>query len=78
MRTDGVAEAFDLDETTRASLEKPHERSVFDDHGRYIHITTYAPRDDEESELHALQCVVGENWVITAHDRPIPVLEEFA
>ena len=26
----------------------------------------------------AVECVVGENWVITAHDRPIPVLEEFA
>jgi magnesium transporter len=76
---DEVAEAFDLDERTREYLEKPHERSVFDDHGRYIHITTYAPREDEEEgELHALQCIVGENWVITAHDRPIPVLEEFA
>jgi magnesium transporter len=28
--------------------------------------------------LIALECVVGENWVITAHDKPIPVLEEFA
>ena len=26
----------------------------------------------------ALECVVGENWVVTAHDRPIPVLDEFA
>ena len=34
--------------------------------------------NDEEGELHAVECVVGENWVITAHDRPIPVLEEFA
>ena len=73
-----VAEAFDLDDTTREYLATPHERPVFDDHGRYIHITTYAPREDEEGELHAVECVVGENWVITAHDQPIPVLEEFA
>ena len=73
-----IAEAFGLDHTTREYLSKPHERPVFDDHGRYIHITTYAPREDSEGELHAVECVVGENWVITAHDQPIPVLEEFA
>ena len=67
-----------LDDTTRGYLSTPHERPVFDDHGRYIHITTYAPREDDEGELHAVECVVGENWVITAHDQPIPVLEEFA
>ena len=32
----------------------------------------------QEGELHAVECVVGENWVITAHDEAIPVLEEFA
>ena len=73
-----VAEALDLDDQTRRYLASPNERAVFDDHGRYIHITTYAPRADEEGELHALECVVGENWVVTAHDRPIPVLEDFA
>ena len=73
-----AAEAFGLDDQTRDYLATPHERPIFDDHGRYIHITTYAPREDEEGELHALECVVGDNWVITAHDRPIPVLEEFA
>jgi magnesium transporter len=73
-----VAEAFDLDDETRDYLSTPNAHPVFNDHGRYIHITTYAPRDDEEGELHAVECVVGENWVITAHDRPIPVLEGFA
>jgi Mg2+ and Co2+ transporter CorA len=75
---DEVAAAFDLDDQTRESLMNPHERAVFHDYGRYIHITTYAPRDDEEGELHAVQCVVGEHWVVTAHDRPIVVLDEFA
>ena len=73
-----VAEAFDLHDTTAGYLETPHERPVFFDHGHYIHITTYAPREDEEGEFHAVECIVGENWVITAHDEPIPVLEEFA
>jgi len=78
VRASEVCEAFDLDEKTAGYLEKPHERPVFFDHGHYIHITTYAPREDERDDLHAVECVVGESWVVTAHDRPIPVLEEFA
>jgi magnesium transporter len=75
---DQVAEALDLDDQTRACLAGPSERACFEDHGRYIHLTTYAPHEDDEGELHALECVVGENWVVTAHDRPIPVLDDFA
>ena len=73
-----VAEAFGLDRNTRDCLASSRERATFCDHGRYIHVTTYAPHEGEEGELIALECVVGENWVATAHDEPIPVLEEFA
>jgi magnesium transporter len=73
-----VAEQLGLDDKTRDCLASPGDQAVFHDYGRYIHVTTYAPREDEGGELHAVECVVGENWVVTAHDRPIPVLEEFA
>jgi magnesium transporter len=73
-----VAEELDLDETTRGSLASPNEKACFNDYGRYLHITTYAPHEDDGGALHALECVVGQNWVVTAHDRPIPVLDEFA
>ena len=75
---EAAAEAFDLAESTRTALRGPQDTATFEDHGRYIHVTTYAPREDEEGELHALDCVVGEHWVVTAHDRPIPVLDDFA
>jgi magnesium transporter len=75
---DDVAEAFDLAPTTRDCLADSGRTPRFDDHGRYLHITTYAPREDDEGELHAIECVVGENWVVTAHDVPIPVLDDFA
>jgi len=75
---DAVAEAFELDAQTRACLADSSQRAVFHDRGRYIHVTTYAPNEDDHGELIALECVVGENWVVTAHDEPIPVLEEFA
>ena len=73
-----VAEAFGLDSNTRECLASSKERAIFCDHGRYIHVTTYAPHEDDEGELIGLECVVGENWVVTAHDEPIPVLAEFA
>jgi len=73
-----VAAAFELDGGTRECLTESHDRAAFKDHGRYIHVTTYAPDEEHEGELIALECVVGENWVITAHDEPIPVLEEFS
>jgi magnesium transporter len=73
-----VAEAFGLDADTTDCLVSSKDRAVFHDRGRYIHLTTYAPHEDEPGELISLECVVGQNWVITAHDEPIPVLEEFA
>ena len=76
-KADEVARAFDLDKTTRDHLASSPGRAVFDDYGRYIHVTTYSPCDDEDGDLVALECVVGENWVITAHDRPVSVLAEF-
>lgn len=75
-----VAHAFDLDDGTRERLASSSGRAMFHDYGRYIHVTTFSPSDEEDQDdddLIALECVVGKNWVITAHDRPIPVLEEF-
>ena len=74
-----VAEAFDLDDATRERLASSSGRARFHDYGRYIHVTTFSPSeedDEDEDDLITLECVVGKNWVITAHDRPIPVLEE--
>jgi magnesium transporter len=73
-----VAEMLDLDDVTRGRLEKSHDRAEFRDRGRYLHITTYAPSLDEDLSLHAVECVVGESWVVTAHDAPVPVLDDFA
>jgi magnesium transporter len=73
-----VAEEFELDDGTRASLANPQGPPAFDDRGRYIHLTIYAPCEDHAGELDPVECVVGQNWVVTAHHRPIPVLEEFA
>ena len=75
---DRIAAEFVLDGDTRDCLAGSKGRAIFNDRGRYIHVTTYAPNEDEEGRLIALECVVGERWVVTAHDVPIPVLEEFS
>ena len=77
---DRVAKAFALESATRDRLASSEGKAVFHDFGRYIHVTTYSPceGEDEDDELIALECVVGENWVVTAHDRPIAVLEAFS
>ena len=72
-----VADEFGLDHDTRDGLaSSSSEAAVFSDHGAYIHVTAFAP-DAEDGKLVPLECVVGENWVLTAHDRPVPVLDEF-
>jgi magnesium transporter len=73
-----VARGFGLDQDTADRLAGSTGQAVFHDRGDYIHVTTYAPDEEDEGELIALECVVGEKWVITAHDVPIPVLEEFS
>ena len=77
-RIEDVAEAFDLDDATKERLASSQGKAVFNDAGRYLHVTTYSPCEEDRGELIALECVVGENWVVTAHDRPLEVLEEFA
>ena len=77
-----IAQTFALDDATCDCLAKSPGRAVFADYGRYIHVTTYSPTEEDAEEddddLIALECVVGDKWVITAHDRPIPVLQEFS
>jgi magnesium transporter len=79
-RHDDVAEVagvLGIDDDTQRQLAERQDSAGFRDRGRYLHITMYAPRADDEERLHAVECVVGENWVVTAHDRPVPVLDAF-
>lgn len=73
-----VAKALELDDDTREALIGDGGSAAFRDLGRYIHVTTYAPRSDNDDQLHAVECVVGQNWVVTVHDRPVDVLDDFA
>ncbi len=73
-----VSSEFALDDETREALVRSSDRALFHDHGHYLHVTAYAPRQEDDCALVALECIIGKNWVITAHETPISVLEAFA
>jgi magnesium transporter len=73
-----VVEALGLgDELARRLRDSPERASVTDD-GKHLYVTVVAVAGDEdEPVLVPVECVLGENWVVTAHQDEIAVLEEF-
>ena len=74
-----VQDALELsDEQTHRLLEQPSCASLVDA-GEHMHVTLYAASGEEgEPVLRPMECVLGRNWVVTAHQEKIKVLEEFA
>lgn len=61
-------------ETVRAILEPSPEPALFA-HDGYVHIVVVAP--GVEGKAHVLDCVVGQNWVLTVHREPVEFLGSF-
>lgn len=72
-----VAERFGLDDETVASLRGLEGSSTFRAGERFVHVVAHAPGGGDH-DLVCVVCVVGETWVVTAHDAPVPVFAEFA
>ncbi len=73
-----VQEALGLgDEHSGRLLEQPPRASLVDE-GEHLHVTLYvASGEGGEPVLRPVECVLGPNWVVTAHEAEIEVLEEF-
>ena len=73
-----VQDALGLaDEQATRLLEQPSQASLVDA-GEHMHVTLYVASGEEgEPVLRPLECVLGPNWVVTAHEAEIGVLEEF-
>jgi magnesium transporter len=73
-----VQEALGLaDDQAQRLLDQPGQASLVDA-GEHIHVTLYVASSEEgEPVLRPLECVLGSNWVVTAHEAEIEVLEEF-
>lgn len=73
-----VQKTFELsDEQARRLLEQPSRASLVDS-GEHMHLTLYvASGEGGDPVLRPVECVLGPNWVVTAHEAEIEVLEEF-
>jgi Mg2+ and Co2+ transporter CorA len=73
-----LRETFGLgDKSAHRLLEQPSSASVADE-GERVHVTLYAVSGDEDaSVLVPVECVLGPNWIVTAHHEKVEVLDEF-
>jgi magnesium transporter len=73
-----LQESLELgDEHARRLLEQPSQASLSDE-GERLHLTLYAAAGEgDELGLVPVECVLGPNWVVTAHHEKVEVLEEF-
>jgi Mg2+ and Co2+ transporter CorA len=66
-----------VDENARRLHEPPRSASVADE-GERMHVTLYAASGNGSAPaLIPVECVLGPNWIITAHREKIEVLDEF-
>ncbi len=73
-----VRKAFSLEEGQADRLRKQPAAASLVDAGTRLHVTFYAAGSEAgEPVLRPVECVLGENWVITAHGGEIDVLNEF-
>jgi magnesium transporter len=73
-----LQEALELgDENAHRLLQQPSRASLADA-GERLHVTLYAAGiDGADPVLVPVECVLGPNWVVTAHSEVVEVLEDF-
>jgi magnesium transporter len=73
-----LQETLELHDEEAQRLLEPPSRACVDDAGRRLHMTLYSAGDGRNKRvLVPVQCVLGPNWVVTAHHEELDVLEEF-
>ena len=73
-----LVETLDLEDETRKRLEEGSDRPFFGEFGSYLHVVAFAPsRSDDVTELVKVSCLVADRWVVTVHDKPVDVLDDF-
>ena len=80
MKNGKSAEALGLDEVDAGRFRKEACKPALAQGKGYLRVTAVAAgetKGDAPPQTVALDCFVGENWVVTAHDAGAEVLEEF-
>jgi magnesium/cobalt transport protein CorA len=75
---ESLGAAFKLSEESRRRFCEPGHGPELVDAGDRYHLTVVAAGwADGRLELSALECAFAEGWIVTAHERPVEVLDEF-
>ena len=73
-----LVEELELTTETRQRLEHTEGKPYFGDFGSYLHVTAVVPSSDKDfPDLVKVVCLVSKSWVVTVHDSPLVVLDEF-
>lgn len=76
-----IEEAVDTLDLTAASRERLTDgdtRPYFGDFGAYLHVTAFAPvRRNGQADCVKVDCLVSRHWIVTVHETPIEVFDEF-
>jgi magnesium transporter len=73
-----LQETLELGQENAHRLLEPPGRASVAEQGEHMHVTLYAATGEgDEPALCPIECVLGTNWVVTAHRGRVEVLEEF-
>ena len=74
---DDLAKSFELTTESHARLSADDDGPYFGDFGEYLHVRAYAPSAKGRSDLCAIDCLVSEHWLVTAHSQDVEVIDQF-
>jgi magnesium transporter len=73
-----VCRELELSPTEARRLRESPDRASVTDDGEHLYVTLFAVSGDPDAPaLVPIECVIGRNWVLTAHRDEVAVLEEF-
>jgi magnesium transporter len=73
-----AVESLTLSRTSAERLLDGDTRPYFGDFGEYLHVTAFAPTGrDSKAECVKVDCLFSEHWVVTVHETPVKVFDEF-
>jgi Mg2+ and Co2+ transporter CorA len=73
-----TVDTLDLAAASRERLTDGDTRPYFGDFDSYLHVTAFAPvRRNGQAECVKVDCLVSRHWIVTVHETPIEVFDDF-
>ena len=73
-----VVDALELSPESEEQFETGDAEPFFGEFGSYLHVTAFVPASDEErTNPVRVTCLVAERWIVTVHEGPVQVFEDF-